>query len=127
MLLLLLLLLFFFGREGLHASTGLEKSSEELTLISMPLSTHSAAQLLSARLHLLAVSRLGGALTQGDPEHGATDEPDGTLITLITLSSHPLPQAELIPDPACLHFLDGFNQMAGVLNDDGLCLVLSRL
>ena len=52
--------------EGLHASTGLEKSSEELTLLSMPLSTHSAAQLLSARRHL-AGSRLGGALTQGDP------------------------------------------------------------
>ena len=43
----------------------------------MPLSTHSAAQLLSAR-RLLAVSRLGGALTQGDPDLGATDEPDGT-------------------------------------------------
>ena len=70
MLLLLLLLLFLFGREGLHASTGLEKSSEELTLLSMPLSTHSAAQLLSARRHL-AVSRLGGALTQGDPDLGA--------------------------------------------------------
>ena len=97
----------------------------------MPLSTHSAAQLLSARLHLLAVSRLGGALTQGDPEHGATDEPDGTLITLITLSSHPLPLKELIPDPACLHFLDGFTHgfthLAGVLNDADLCLVLSRL
>ena len=85
--------------EGLHASTGLEKSSEELTLLSMPLSTHSAAQLLSARLHLLAVSRLGGALTQGDPEHGATDEPDGTLITLITLSSHPPPSPRTGPHP----------------------------
>ena len=114
-MLLLLLLLLFFGREGLHASTGLEKSSEELTLLSMPLSTHSAAQLLSSPSVLCL---LGGAPPQGDLDDGATDKRDGILIPLI-LSSH--------PSPACQHVLDGFNELAGVLKDGGLCLVLSRL
>ena len=89
----------------------------------MPLSTHSAAQLLSSPSVLLL---LGGAPPQGDLDDGATDKRDGILIPLI-LSSHPAPQAELIASPACQHVLDGFNELAGVLNDGGLCLVLSRL
>ena len=123
-MLLLLLLLLFFGREGLHASTGLEKSSEELTLLSMPLSTHSAAQHLSAHRHL-AVCLLGGALTQGDGDHGATDDLTLSVGRWRCLLAEI--QADPVAAPALLHVPDGFVHRVLVVEDDGLCVVLSRL
>ena len=125
LLLLLLLLLFFFGREGLHASTGIEKSSEGLTLLSMPLSTHSAAQHLSAHRRLAVCCLLGGALTQGDGDHLATDDLTLSVGRWRCLLAEI--QAEPVAAPALLHVPDGFVHRVLVVEDDGLCLVLSRL
>ena len=90
----------------------------------MPLSTHSAAQHLSAHRHLAVCCLLGGALTQGDGDHLATDDLTLSVGRWRCLGEI---QAELIPAPAPLHIPDGFIHRVNVVEDDGLCLVLSRL